>query len=223
MKQSWNPTAKFVVFITSNYTHFESTIVSKVILNELWAYGVTQATALFIQPNEQASKDIERNTSHWAQGTHLEMHTWYPYENSDRCDPVDGTVPVQVFTARNTSDVRKSGLYKTYFERNLHQCAIRMHAHVIHPLVNLPKCVCYKDYDCHSVFENGLENELSRISAYSLNMSLHIADLREEVHRKGTHYIYIGEGGTIRFIRSRGMILHEVISLYGLRGTGRVL
>jgi hypothetical protein len=155
MMQSWNPAAKLVFFITSNCTHFESTIISKGILNELWAYGVTQATALFLQPNEQAGKDIERNTSHWAQGTHLEMHTWYPFENSDRCDPVDGTVPVQVFTARNisnirkirkiirnTSDVRKSGLYKTYFERNLHQCAIRMHANVIHRLVNLPKCVC---------------------------------------------------------------------------------
>jgi hypothetical protein len=149
------------------------------------------------------------------------MNTWCPYENSDRCDPIDGTVPVRVFTARNISDIRKSGLYKIYFERNLHQCAIRMHANVIPPLVNGPKRVCYKDYDCHNVYEDGLEIELPRIIANSLNMSLNIQDLREDVYRNGIHYIYIG--GMIPFIRSRDMTLHRVISLYGLPGARRVL
>jgi hypothetical protein len=56
----------------------------------------------------------------------LELHTGYPYENSDRCNPTEGIVPVKVFTVRNLSDIRRSELFRAYIEKNFNGCPIRV-------------------------------------------------------------------------------------------------
>jgi len=83
-KQSWNPRAIFVVSVMSNYTHMENKKFSRAILNELWLKEVINATVLFLKSNERADNDLQQNTTDSVYGTYLELHTWYPYENSER-------------------------------------------------------------------------------------------------------------------------------------------
>jgi len=73
---------------------------------------------LFLKSNEQADNDLQQNTTNSTQGTYLELHTWYPYENSDRCNPDEGTVPVKVFTVRILSDIRRRDIFRGYIDKN---------------------------------------------------------------------------------------------------------
>ena len=120
----WNPRGKFVVSVMSNCTHKTNTNLSRAILNELWLYEVMNAAVLFLQSNKHARNSMQQNTPHSTQGTYLELHTWYPYESSDRCNPAEGTVPVKVFTVRNLSDIRRSDIYRGYFGKNFHGCPV---------------------------------------------------------------------------------------------------
>jgi len=95
---SWNPKAKFIVLVISNCTHTEKTKLSRALLTELWLKEVMNATVLFLKSNEQGGIYMQGNTNDSLQGTYLELHTWYPYENSDSCNPAEGTVPMKVFT-----------------------------------------------------------------------------------------------------------------------------
>jgi len=49
------------------------------------------------------------------QGTYLELHTWYPYKNSQKCNAVEDTVPVNEFTVRNFSDFRRKEIINGYY------------------------------------------------------------------------------------------------------------
>jgi len=98
LRESWNPNARFIIQFMANCTHFDCKNISRSILSHLWTYQVSNAVVLFLKSNGHAANDLQQNTTNSAQGTYLEMHTWYPYENSDRCNPADGTVPVKVFT-----------------------------------------------------------------------------------------------------------------------------
>jgi hypothetical protein len=118
-----------------NCTHFNNTFISRAILDEIWLSAGVKATALFMHPNEHGGKNVQQNPSFSAQGTSLELYTWYPYENSERCSPAEGTVPVKVLTARNLSDIRRSGLFKGCFGINLHQCPVTVRVTVKPPLV----------------------------------------------------------------------------------------
>jgi hypothetical protein len=103
---SRNPRSKHIVSVMSNCTHLDKTNISRAILNNLWFYQVMNAAVLFLNSNEHAGNDLQQNTTDSAQSTYLEVHTWYAYENSYRCNPDEGTVPVKVFTFRNVSDIR---------------------------------------------------------------------------------------------------------------------
>ena len=70
------------------------------------------STLLFVKSNKHGSKDLHQNTTESTQEMYLELHTWYPYENSDRCNPTEGTVPVKVFKVRHLSDIRRSDLFR---------------------------------------------------------------------------------------------------------------
>jgi hypothetical protein len=52
----------------------------------------------------------------------LEQHNWYYYENSERCDAVEGTVPVKVFTVRHLNDIRRSYVFGGYLGKNFYGC-----------------------------------------------------------------------------------------------------
>jgi hypothetical protein len=56
------------------------------------------SAVLFLKSNEHGDNDLKQNTTVSVQGTYLLLHTWYPYENSERCNQVEGTLPVKVFT-----------------------------------------------------------------------------------------------------------------------------
>jgi len=109
---SLNKRGKFIVPVMSNCTHLDNIHISRAILNHIWMYQISNAVVLFQMLNEHGSNDLQQNTTDSTQGTYLELHTWYPYENSERCNPADGTVPVKVFTVRNLNDIRRSDLYR---------------------------------------------------------------------------------------------------------------
>jgi hypothetical protein len=127
VENSWNPNAKFFVSVMSNCTPFDNKRISKSILKYLWFNHVMNATVLFLKTNEHAGNVLQQNTTDSAQGTYLELHTGYPYENSDRCNPTEGNVPVNVFTVRNFSDISRSNMFRVYIEKNFNGCPIRMY------------------------------------------------------------------------------------------------
>jgi hypothetical protein len=85
----------------------ENTNFSRAILNYLWLNEVMNVSVLFLKSNGHGSKDLQQNTAVLAPSRDLELHTWFPYENSYRCNSAEGTVPVKVFTVRNVSDISK--------------------------------------------------------------------------------------------------------------------
>ena len=201
---SWNPRAKFVVSVISNCTHLENKQLSRAILNELWFKEVINATVLFLKSTEHEGNDLQHNTNDSAQGTYLELHTWYPYENSERCNPAEGTVPVQVFTVRNLSDIRRSDIFRGFYGMNFHGCLMKVNVRSLPPLVNNPRTVWNNISGNQKVYEDGWEIEMLRIIGSALNISLNIvgdmfvsADLNYEWGEvteklKGHQLIYVG-------------------------------
>jgi len=111
----------------SNCTNFDSKPISRTILEQLWNLEVSNVVVLFLKSNEQAGKDLQQNTTNSTQGTYLELHTWYHYENSDRCNPDEGTVPVKVFNVRNVNDFRRSDIFRGYYDRNFRGSPINVY------------------------------------------------------------------------------------------------
>jgi len=141
---SWNPRAKFIVAVMSNCERKENTEISRAILSELWLNEVMETAVLFLVSNEHEISDLERNTNDSVYGTYLEMHSCFPYENSERCHPTEGTVPVKVFKARNFSEIKKIDIFQKDNKKNFHKCPITVHAYTEPPFVNWPKTVWNK-------------------------------------------------------------------------------
>jgi hypothetical protein len=181
---SWNPRAKFVVSVMSNCTHIENTKLSKAILKELWLQVVMNSAVLFLNSNEHGGKDLRQNTTDSIQGTFLELHTWYPYENSQRCNPLEGTVPVKVFTVRNLSDIRKSDIFKRYFVKNFHGCPMKVLVGILPPLVYRPRPISYNDSGHQNVYD-GWEIGMLRVLGKALNFSLKVINFWEFSNDKG--------------------------------------
>jgi len=123
---SWNPKAKLIVSVKSNCTHVQNTKFSEALLRELWFREVMNAAAIFLKSNEHDGIYMQENISDSVQGTYLELHTWYPYENSERCNPAEGIVPVKVFTVRHLSDIRRSDLFRGYNDKNFQGCPLKV-------------------------------------------------------------------------------------------------
>ena len=193
---SWNPRTKFVVSVISNCTHLDNTHISRAILSNLWLFGVINAIVLFLKSNEHAGNDLQQNTTDSAQSTYLELHTWYPYENSDRCNPAEGTVPVKVFRVRNFIEIGRKDIFRKYFNKNLHGCPLNVHVEIKPPFVYPPKSIWQKDSGYRDVYVDGLEIELLRMIGYSLNASLDIEDSSRIAYRNTTASLYLGGYGT---------------------------
>ena len=112
-----------------------------------------------------------KHTSHSEQDKYLELHTWYHYENSERCNPAEGTVPVQVFTVRNVSDIRRSDIRKRHFDKYLKGCPVSFYFDINYPFVNPPKRIWYNDRSYQDVYEDGWDIELLKIMLMVLNMT----------------------------------------------------
>jgi len=200
----WNPNAKFIVSVMSNCTHMENTNFSRSLLTELWFREVMNAAVLFLKSKEQDNIDMQGKPVDSAQGTYLELHTWYPYENSDRCNPTEGTVPVKVFTVRHSKDIRRSDIFRGHNVKNFQGCPFKVYVTEIFPLVYPPKLVRYNDSHNQRGYEEGMEIEMLKVIGNSLNMSLDIAEFREVLSflstgnrkklevRKGEPFILVG-------------------------------
>ena len=187
---SWNPRGNYIVSVMSNCTHMERSNISRDILNQLWFYQVSNAAVLFLQSNKHTGNDLQQNTNHSSQGTYLEMHTWYPYENSDRCNPAEGNVPVKVFTVRNLSDIRSRDIFRGHYVKNLHGCTLNVLVD-IKPLSEIPpELIWFNNSEYNNVYEDPIEIKLIRIIANSLNMSLDFEDTTEIEQRNVTPVIY---------------------------------
>jgi len=178
---SWNPAPKFIVSVMSNCSHMKNTNFFRAILRELCLKVFINAVFLFLKLNEHGGNDIQQNTNESAQGTYLELHTWYPYENLDRCHPNEGTVPVKVFTVGNLSDIRRIDTFRGYIDKNFHRCPGKMYIRELPFLVYPLKCIRYNDSYCQNVYKDGCETELLKLIGKTLNVSLDMADVGEVV------------------------------------------
>jgi hypothetical protein len=200
LRQSWNPNAEFLVVIKGACTDFEGTNISRSILNQLWTFQFTNATVLHLKSSERGAKHLPENTNNSAGDTHLELHTWYPYENSESCNPAESTIHVQVFTERNLSEIEKSKIHKNYIFNNFQGCEIRVHIREIAPYVYPPKIVWYKDSTYRKVYEEGWDIELLNIIGKSLNMSPNTEDNKKMEYHKRTPSLYVGPYTALAFI-----------------------
>ena len=194
---SRNPRGKYILPLMSNCTNLDNINISRAILNTLWFYQVTNSAVLFLKSNEHSGNDVQQNTTNSTQGTYLELHTWYPYENSGRCNPDEGTIPVKVFTVRNLNDIRRSQIFRGKVGKNFHGCPLIVHVQIKPPSVFPPKRIWYKNSGYQNVYEDGIEIELIRIIGNSLNMTLDIEDTTLLEHRKVAPSIYAGRYATI--------------------------
>jgi hypothetical protein len=188
-RHSWNPTAKFVVSVMSNCGQKENTEISRAILNELWQNDVMKATVLFLVSNEHEIGDLQGNTTGSVYGTCLEMHSWLPYENSERCHSTEGTVRVKVFKARNFSHIKKSDIFQKNYNKNFHKCPITVHVNEAPPFVYPPTRVWNKDSGYQNVYERGWDIELLGVVGNALNMSLDFVVGSEKLNSPA---IYVG-------------------------------
>ena len=200
---TWNPKAKFIVSVMSNCTQMENAKFSRSLLRELWFREVMNAAVLFLKPKEHSGNYMEGNTTDSEQGAYLELHTWYPYGNSERCNPAEGTVPVKVFTVRNASDIRRRDIFRGYNDKNFQGCPFKVYVRELFPLVYPPKHVRYNDSYNQTVYEEGMEIEMLKVIGNALNMSFDIVayqvDLKNMsdgnlklVVRKGEPFILVG-------------------------------
>jgi hypothetical protein len=183
---------KFIVPVMSNCTNLENIRISRAILNQIWMYQFNNAIVLFLKSNEHGDKNLQQNTSDSAQDTYLEVHTWHPYENSERCNPDENTVPVKVFTVRNLSDIKRRDIFRGHFGKNLHGCALYVHVEINPPSVYPPKQIWYNNSGYHNIYEDGIEIELLRIIGRALNTTLDIEDSTKVENRNITPFIYAG-------------------------------
>ena len=193
---SRNPRGKYIVSVMSNCKYLDNKNISRAILNTLWFYQVSNAAVLFLKSNEHAGNDLQQNTIDSTLGTYLELHTWYPYENSERCNPEEGTVPVKMFTLRNVSDISGKDIFRGHFVKNLHGCTLYVHVEINPPSVFPPKQIWYNNSGYHNVYEDGIEIELIRIIGNSLNMTLDIEDTTKVERREVIPSIYAGRYAT---------------------------
>ena len=170
----WNPRAKFLVPLMSNCTHFNNTQISKFILVNLWYYKVMNATVLFLNSNKHAGTDLQHNITDSAQAPYVELHTGNPYENSDRCRQGEGPVQVKVFTVRNLRDIRRSKIFRGYFDKNFHGCPINVFIAELPILVYSSRNIWYNDSKHQYFYVEEWQVELVRVIGKALNMSPNI-------------------------------------------------
>jgi hypothetical protein len=179
----------------SNCTQFENKIISRTTMEHLWNDKVTKAALPFLKSNKYSGKDLKQNATDSAQGTYLELHTWYPYENSDRCNPTEGTVPVKVFTVRNLSDIRRSDIFRGYIEETFHGCSTNVYVKEFSLILYSTRHIWYNDKK-DSINATESKVELVKVIRKALNMTPHINN-----HGQGTDdvYLYVGKIPAIEY------------------------
>jgi hypothetical protein len=173
IQRSWNPRAKFVLPVMSACRHYNTTYLSRAILSKLWLYKVTSAVVLFMESNGHSTKFLQQGKTSSAQHAHLSLYTWFPYEDSRRCNPIDGTVPLRIFFLRNMSDIHNRGILRGYVGKNLHRCPVRVLIRVHPPFVMPPNQIWFNASRRYGlIYQNGWDIEIIRAISDSLNLTL---------------------------------------------------
>jgi hypothetical protein len=173
VKHSWNPRARFILPVMSACTHYNNTYLSGAILRKLWLYKITNGVVLFLESNGRLTKFLPQNETGSSQEAQLSLHTWFPYENSRRCNPIDGTVPLRIFFLRNMSDIRRRGIFRGYVGKNLHRCPIKVLIRVKAPFVMPPNRIWNNASGRYSlIYNNGWDIGMITAISDSLNLSL---------------------------------------------------
>jgi hypothetical protein len=173
VQHSWNPRAKFVLPVLSACTNHNSTYLARAILSRLWLYKVTNAVVLFTESNGHSSKFLEQSKARLAQHVRLSLHTWFPYEDSKRCNPTDGTVPVRTVFLQNVNDVPDRGILRGSVGKSLHKCPIRVLIRVQPPFVMPPNRIrtnASRKY--RLLYQNGWDIGILTAVSDSLNLTL---------------------------------------------------
>jgi hypothetical protein len=153
MWQSWNPRAKFVVPVMDTCRPYNVSYLSQAILSKLWLYKVTKGVVLFSESNERVSTVLQEHMNSSSQDAQWSLHTWLPYENSQRCDPLESTVPLRILLARNLSDVRNSGIFHVNVGKNFNRCRVTALLRQVYPFL---------------LVEHRIRNNVSHIHYYGL-------------------------------------------------------
>lgn len=175
VQHSWNPRAKFILPVMSACTHYNTTYLSGAILSKLWLYKVSNSVVLFLESNGHitARKYLQRNETGSTPGVRLSLHTWFPYENSQSCNPIDGTVPIRAFFLRNVSDIHQSGIFPGYIGKNFHRCPIMVLVRVKPPFVFPPNRIWMNASGRYNlVYNNGWDIQMITTISDSLNLSV---------------------------------------------------
>jgi len=189
---SWNPRAKFIVSVMSNCKQKENRKISRAIHIELWLNEVMKATFLFLILNEQGCNDLHGSVTDSVYGTYLEMHTFDPYENAQKCNVNEDTLAVKLYTVQKFCDIKGSCIFQKYHNKNFHKCQIRVHALTAPPFLNPPKLVSNNESRYQELCESGWEIELLGVVGYALNMSLDIEIRNQRDNFKSSPDIYVG-------------------------------
>ncbi|PNF33399.1 hypothetical protein B7P43_G04160 [Cryptotermes secundus] len=179
VQHSWNPRAKFILPVMSACTDYNTTYLSGAILSKLWLYKVTNSVVLFLESNGHITKFLQRNETGSAPNVRLSLHTWFPYENSQSCNPIDGTVPIRVFFLRNVSDIHRGEIFRGYIGKNLHRCPIRILARVKPPFVFIPNRIWLNASGRYTlVYNKGWDIGIISAISDSLNLSVVVLPAR---------------------------------------------
>ena len=120
--------------------HFRVLFSMNIGLKKLW----TLLSSSWSQKRAEVSIS-KKNTTDSAQGTYLELYTWYPYGNSERCNPAEGTVHVKVFRVRNLCDITRNEIFKGYYVKHWQECPINMYVKLKTPFVYPRKRIWYNE------------------------------------------------------------------------------
>jgi len=91
---SRNPRSKYIVSVKSCCKHLDNTLIQRSDFNNFWFFKLA-CFVFSLESNKHARNYLQRKTFS-AQSTYLELHTLYPYENSDGCSPAEGNAPLKV-------------------------------------------------------------------------------------------------------------------------------
>jgi hypothetical protein len=99
-----------------------------------------KATVLFLNFNKHGNHDLHGSKTDSVKSTYLEMHTLYRYEKAQGCNENEGTLPVNVNTAQNIIHIKRSDIFRNYYNKNFQKFQFIVYVFTDRPFVNSPKC-----------------------------------------------------------------------------------
>ncbi|PSN52610.1 Ionotropic receptor 200 [Blattella germanica] len=160
LKQSstWNARSRFVVLVILGSYDYNSSDIAKRLLEELW-FGKILNVIVVIKQTVNAQAEAEKR---------LDVYTWFPYQDSDRCLTIDEVVVIDSWlTEGNGYFQTNSNLFPEKINSNLHQCPVIAATFPIDFVVGPPIILSESEltYD-------GIEVQLIKFVVEALNLTM---------------------------------------------------